>query len=80
MRIHLILFTSLLLTTPCLAEQWHCVNDQSLIYAYDKMPNECKAYSSYRLKKPIVSRSNKKYQSIVETFNGRRAIRNCTYN
>ena len=74
------MFISLLLTTPCLATQWYCVNDLSLIYAYDKIPKECKAYGSYRLKKPIVSRSNKKYKSIVETFDGRRAKRNCTYN
>ena len=80
MRILLIILISLSLTTPCIAEQWYCISHQSLMFARDKVSKECKAYSGYRLKKPIVSRSNKKYNSIVETFDDRRAKRNCIYN
>ncbi len=80
MKLILILFITLLLTTPCFAEQWFCVKDQALIYIYDETPDKCKSYSSLRLKKPIVSRSNKKFKGIVETFDDRRAISNCSYN
>ena len=80
MRILVVLLIGLLLTTPCLAEQWFCTKDQKLVYIQEKLPNECKSYSSFRLKKPIVSRSNNKYKNIVETFDKRRAISYCVNN
>lgn len=80
MKIILILSITLLLTTPCTAEQWFCVKDQARVYLYDQPLNNCKSYSSFRLKKPIISRSNKKYKYIVETFDDRRALSNCSYN
>ena len=58
MRILLFLLIGLLLTTPCLAEQWFCTKDQTLVYIQEELPNECKSYSSFRLKRPIVSKSN----------------------
>lgn len=80
MRILLILLIASLLTAPCLAEQWFCTKDQTLVYIQEELPNECKSYSSFRLKKPIVSRSNSKYKNIVETFDKRRAISYCVNN
>jgi len=80
MRILLILFMGLLLTTPCFAEQWFCVKDQTFVYISEKIANECESYSSFRLKKPIVSKSNNKYKNIVETFDRRRAISHCVNN
>ena len=80
MKIILILSITLLLITPCTAEQLFCVKDQAIVYIYDKPLKNCKSYSSFRLKKPIINRSNKKYKYIVETFDDRRALRNCFYN
>jgi len=76
----LILFMGLLLTTPCFAEKWFCVKGQTFGYISEKTINECGSYSSYRLKKPIVSKSNTKYKNIVETFDRKHAIRHCVNN
>ena len=80
MRILLILFMVLLLTTPCFAGQWICVKDQTLDYTSDKTINKCDSYSSFRLKKPIVKKSTTKYKNIVETFDRQYTIRHCVNN
>jgi len=80
MKIILILSVTLLLITPCSAEQWICFPKQAIAYPHDKNLINCKSYSSFRLKKPIITRSNKKYKGIVETFYERRAVNNCSYN
>lgn len=80
MKIILILSVTLLLITPCSAGQWICFPEQAITYSYDNNLINCKSNSSFRLKKPIISRSSKKYKGIVETFYERRAVRNCSYN
>ena len=80
MRILLILSMMLLLTTPCFAGQWICIKDQTLDYTSDKTINRCDSFSSYRLKKPIVKKSNTKYKNIVETFDRQYTIRHCVNN
>lgn len=76
----LILFMGLLLTTPCFAEKWFCVKDQTFTYTSEKTINRCDSYSSYRLKKPVVRKSNTKYKNIVETFDRQYTIRHCINN
>ena len=80
MKIILILSVTVLLITPCSAEQWICFPEQATAYSYDNNLINCKSYSSFRLKKPIITRSNKKYKDIVETFYESRAVSNCSYN
>ena len=80
MRILLILSMMFLLTTPCFAGQWICVKGQTLDYTSEKTINRCESFSSYRLKKPIVRKSNTKYKNIVETFDKRRSISHCVNN
>ena len=80
MRILLIVLMGLLLTKPCFAEQWLCVKEQTFVYISEKITNECESYSDFRLKRPIVGKSNNKYKNIVETFDKRRSIRHCVNN
>lgn len=77
MKILLSLFISLLLITPCLAQEWFCVKDPSSIYIHEDLSDDCKSYTSYKLKRPIVNRSNKKYKNIVKTSDSRRFINYC---
>ena len=53
-------------------------DDQRVVYLdANKKVEQCRPYRTYKLKRPIVSRSDKKYKHIVETFEDRRAIRKC---
>lgn len=81
MKIFLILFISIIFTTPCFAGQWLCIKYHVTGFAYDKtLNNKCETYSSFKLKRPKIRKSDRQYKYIVETFDDRRALSNCFNN
>ena len=77
MKTFLMLFLCSIVSVPGVAGDRICV-EQRVSYLDTKKVNEqCRPYRAYRLKRPIVSRYDKKYKHIVETFDDRRAIRKC---
>lgn len=77
MKTFLILFLCSMVCAPSFAGDRYCVEQQVVYLEAKKAAEQCSRYRVYKLKRPIVSRSDKKYKNIVETFDDRRAIRKC---
>ncbi len=60
MKIFLTLLLFSVIITPGFAEDWDCFKKQVVTVDYSKVRDQCRPYQSYKLNRPIVSRSSKK--------------------
>ena len=77
MKTFLMLFLSSVICGSSFAGDRYCGEQRIMYLDAKKKAEQCRPYRAYKLKRPIVSRSDKKYKNIVETFDDRRAIRRC---